>query len=194
VGFLNGAIDANTRFADGDIRKIEGRFSPENLPHNLALVALLKPWAERKQATPGQIALAWLLAQKPWIVPIPGTTQMAHMVENTDAAGVRFTPAELAELDAAASAIQIQGLRCPRACWPFPRWKPARTTRRAPNKRGRRSRAGPFPGSPRRPGGSDDPDYQIFTRSAGATYSLSPGLMSNAAYQPGWLRMVPLTR
>jgi aryl-alcohol dehydrogenase-like predicted oxidoreductase len=138
VGFLNGAVDANTRFADGDIRKIEGRFSPENLPHNLALVALVKPWAERKQATPGQIALAWLLAQKPWIVPIPGTTQMAHMVENTDAAAVRFTPAELAELDAA--------------------------------------------------------DYQIFTRSAGATYSLSPGLMSNAAYQPGWLRMVPLTR
>ena len=82
VGFLNGAIDANTRFADGDIRKVESRFSPENLPHNLALVALLKSWAGRKNATPGQIALAWLLAQKPWIVPIPGTTQMAHMHEN----------------------------------------------------------------------------------------------------------------
>jgi aryl-alcohol dehydrogenase-like predicted oxidoreductase len=119
VGFLNGAVDANTRFADGDIRKIEGRFSPENLPHNLALVALVKPWAERKQATPGQIALAWLLAQKPWIVPIPGTTQMAHMVENTDAAAVRFTPAELAELDAAASAIQIQGLRLPEGVLAF---------------------------------------------------------------------------
>jgi aryl-alcohol dehydrogenase-like predicted oxidoreductase len=72
VGFLNGAIDAQTRFADGDIRKTEGRFSPENLPHNLALVELLKTWAQRKEATPGQIALAWLLAQKPWIVPIPG--------------------------------------------------------------------------------------------------------------------------
>ena len=82
VGFLTGAIDARTRFADGDIRKAESRFSPENLPQNLKLVELVKTWAERKQATPAQIALAWLLAQKPWIVPIPGTTQMAHMLEN----------------------------------------------------------------------------------------------------------------
>jgi aryl-alcohol dehydrogenase-like predicted oxidoreductase len=119
VGFLNGAIDANTRFADGDIRKMEGRFSPDNLPHNLALVALLKTWAERKQATPGQIALAWLLAQKPWIVPIPGTTQMAHMVENVGAGAIRFTPAELGELNAAASAIQIQGLRLPEGVLAF---------------------------------------------------------------------------
>jgi aryl-alcohol dehydrogenase-like predicted oxidoreductase len=119
VGFLNGAIDANTRFADGDIRKTEGRFSPDNLPHNLALVALLKTWAERKQATPGQIALAWLLAQKPWIVPIPGTTQMAHMVENVGAGAIRFTPAELGELNAAASAIQIQGLRLPEGVLAF---------------------------------------------------------------------------
>ena len=85
VGFLTGAIDARTRFADGDIREVESRFSPENLPHNLALVELVKSWAERKQATPAQIALAWLMAQKPWIVPIPGTTQMAHMLENTGA-------------------------------------------------------------------------------------------------------------
>jgi aryl-alcohol dehydrogenase-like predicted oxidoreductase len=113
VGFLNGAVDANTRFADGDIRKIEGRFSPENLPHNLALVALVKSWAERKRATPGQIALAWLLAQKPWIVPIPGTTQMAHMLDNVGAAAVRLTPTELSELNDAASAIQIQGSRLP---------------------------------------------------------------------------------
>jgi aryl-alcohol dehydrogenase-like predicted oxidoreductase len=119
VGFLNGAIDANTRFADGDIRKMEGRFSPDNLPHNLALVALLKTWAERKQATPGQIALAWLLAQKSWIVPIPGTTQMAHMVENVGAGAIRFTPAELGELNAAASAIQIQGLRLPEGVLAF---------------------------------------------------------------------------
>jgi aryl-alcohol dehydrogenase-like predicted oxidoreductase len=119
VGFLNGAIDANTRFADGDIRKMEGRFSPDNLPHNLALVALLKTWAERKQATPGQIALAWLLAQKPWIVPIPGTTQMAHMVENVGAGAIRFTPAELGELNAAASAIQIRprSRHCPAQSW-----------------------------------------------------------------------------
>jgi aryl-alcohol dehydrogenase-like predicted oxidoreductase len=82
VGFLTGAIDANTRFADGDIRKVESRFSPENLPHNLALVELVKTWAERKRAAPAQIALAWLMAQKPWIVPIPGTTQMSHMLEN----------------------------------------------------------------------------------------------------------------
>jgi aryl-alcohol dehydrogenase-like predicted oxidoreductase len=113
VGFTTGAIDAGTRFADGDIRKTETRFSPESLPHNLALVELLRRWAARKQATPGQISLAWLLAQKPWIVPIPGTTEMAHMVENAGAANVRFSRAELSELNAAASAVQIQGLRLP---------------------------------------------------------------------------------
>src|SRR5687768_777709 len=101
VGFLTGAIDANTRFAPGDIRGVESRFSPENLPHNLALVDMVKSWAKRKQATPAQIALSWLMAQKPWIVPIPGTTQMAHMLENSGAGGVRFTPAELAELNSA---------------------------------------------------------------------------------------------
>ena len=113
VQFLTGWIDANTRFAPGDIRSMESRFSPENLPHNLALVELVKRWAERKSAAPGQIALAWLLAQKPWIVPIPGTTQMAHMVENTGAAEVRFTATELAELNAAVSAIEIHGARLP---------------------------------------------------------------------------------
>ena len=113
VQFLAGWIDANTRFAPGDIRGMESRFSPENLPHNLALVAVLKSWAERKSATPAQIALAWLLARKPWIVPIPGTTQMAHMVENTGAAALRFTPSELAELNSAVDAIQIAGQRLP---------------------------------------------------------------------------------
>lgn len=113
VQFLTGAIDANTRFAAGDIRGVESRFSPENLPHNLALVELVKRWAERKSATPGQIALAWLMAQKPWIVPIPGTTQMAHMLENTGATEVRFTSTELAELNAAVSAIEIRGARLP---------------------------------------------------------------------------------
>ena len=111
--FLTGAIDANTRFAPGDIRGVESRFSPENLPHNLALVELVKRWAERKSATPGQIALAWLMAQKPWIVPIPGTTQMAHMLENTGAAEVRFTPAEVAELNSAVAEIEIRGARLP---------------------------------------------------------------------------------
>ncbi len=115
VGFLNGAIDARTRFAQGDIRGIETRFSPENLPHNLALVELLAAWAERKQARLGQIALAWLLARKPWIVPIPGTTQMAHMIENIGAAAVQFSSAEIAELNASVSAIDIRGARLPDA-------------------------------------------------------------------------------
>ena len=119
VQFLTGWIDANTRFAPGDIRGVESRFSPENLPHNLALVELVKSWAERKHATPAQIALAWLMAQKPWIVPIPGTTQMAHMVENSGAAGVRFTPAELTELNSAVRAIDIWGQRLPDAVLVF---------------------------------------------------------------------------
>ena len=115
VGFMAGAIDAQTRFAAGDIRGGEDRFSPANLPNNLALVALARSWATRKQATPAQIALAWLSAQKPWIVPIPGTTQMAHMVENGGAAQVRFSPSELAELNRAVRAIQVQGSRLPDA-------------------------------------------------------------------------------
>lgn len=119
VGFLTGSIDTNTRFADGDIRKIESRFAPENLPHNLTLVELLKRWAERKQATPAQIALAWLMAQKPWIVPIPGTTQMPHMLENIGAAAVRFTPSELTELNRSVSAIQVKGARLPDAVLAF---------------------------------------------------------------------------
>ena len=113
VGFLTGAIDARTRFADGDIRKVESRFSPENLPRNLALVELLKRWAAQKGSTPAQISLAWLMAQKPWIVPIPGTTQMAHLLENMGADAIRFTPAELAQFNTAASAIEIQGARLP---------------------------------------------------------------------------------
>lgn len=115
VGFCAGAIDANTRFAEGDIRRLEGRFAPENLAHNLALVALIKTWAERKSATPAQIALAWLMAQKPWIVPIPGTTQMAHMLDNIGASSVRFSAAELSEFNAAVRAIDIRGARLPEA-------------------------------------------------------------------------------
>ncbi len=113
VQFLTGWIDANTRFAPGDIRGVESRFSPENLPHNLQLVALVKRWAEQKRATPAQIALAWLLGQKPWIVPIPGTTQMAHMIDNNGAAEVQLTSSELADLNAAVRAIEIQGQRLP---------------------------------------------------------------------------------
>lgn len=119
VGFLTGAIDGQTRFADGDIRRVESRFSPENITANLALVALLKQWAERKQATPAQIALAWLMAQKSWIVPIPGTTQMAHMIENVGAAAVQLTPAETTELDRAVAAVRVQGARLPDAVLVF---------------------------------------------------------------------------
>lgn len=115
VGFLTGAIDANTRFAPGDIRGIEERFSPENLPNNLALVKLLKSWGERKQATAAQVSLAWLMAQKPWVVPIPGTTQMAHMLENIGADNVKFTADELNQFNQELSSISIKGLRLPQA-------------------------------------------------------------------------------
>jgi len=119
VGFLTGAIDANTRFAPGDIRGMESRFSPENLPNNLAIVTLIKSWAARKQATPAQISLAWLLAQKPWIVPIPGTTQMAHMLENIGAADIKFTIKELQEFNNELNAVQIKGERLPAAVQVF---------------------------------------------------------------------------
>ena len=119
VAFLTGAIDEKTRFADGDIRKIETRFSPESIIANLALVRLLKSWGERKHAAPGQIALAWLLAQKPWIVPIPGTTQMAHMLENIGSADVFFSQSELNELSRAVAAIKVQGERLPPAVQAF---------------------------------------------------------------------------
>jgi aryl-alcohol dehydrogenase-like predicted oxidoreductase len=113
VQFVTGAIDENTRFAPGDIRGMETRFSPENLKHNIELVKLVKQWAERKNAVPGQIGLAWLMAQKPWIVPIPGTTQMAHMVQNVGASSVAFSPDEIKELNASLSSIQIRGKRLP---------------------------------------------------------------------------------
>ena len=119
VGFLAGAIDAQTRFAQGDIRGVEGRFAPENLPRNLALVVLLRQWADRKQATPAQVALCWLMAQKPWVVPIPGTTQMAHMIENSAAFGVKFSPTEMAELNQSVRAIQVRGSRLPDAVLAF---------------------------------------------------------------------------
>ncbi|MFH6991236.1 aldo/keto reductase [Flavobacterium sp. FlaQc-48] len=113
VGFLTGAIDSNTRFAPGDIRGIESRFSPENLPANMALVELIQKWSAAKKAAPAQISLAWLLAQKPWIVPIPGTTQMAHMLENTGASQIKFTANEWQEFNTALNAIKIAGERLP---------------------------------------------------------------------------------
>ncbi len=113
VQFLTGAIDENTRFAPGDIRGVESRFSPENLKHNIELVKLVMQWADQKHAAPGQIALAWLIAQKPWIVPIPGTTQMEHMIQNAGANSVAFTPDEIKELNASLSDIHVQGQRLP---------------------------------------------------------------------------------
>ncbi|MGE6394056.1 aldo/keto reductase [Chryseobacterium scophthalmum] len=113
VGFLTGAIDANTGFAPGDIRSSESRFSKENLPNNLALVEVLQKWATKKNATPGQISLAWLLAQKHWIVPIPGTTQMAHMLENLKAEQVKFTANELKQFNTEVDAVKILGERLP---------------------------------------------------------------------------------
>lgn len=111
--FLTGWVDANTRFAPTDFRAGCTRFAPENLPNNLKLVALLKNWAERKQAAPSAIGLAWLMAQKPWIVPIPGSTVHAHVTENISAAQVKFTSSEIAELNTAVRAVEVQGKRLP---------------------------------------------------------------------------------
>jgi aryl-alcohol dehydrogenase-like predicted oxidoreductase len=98
---------------------MESRFSPENLPNNLALVELVKKWAAQKGATPAQISLAWLMAQKPWIVPIPGTTQMAHMLENNGADNVGFTADELKGFHTELLKIEIKGLRLPQAVLNF---------------------------------------------------------------------------
>ena len=111
AGLLTGTIDAGTRFEAHDYRAGNPRFTPEALQINVALVELVRTWAQRKQATPAQIALAWLLAQRPWIVPIPGTTNPEHLRENLGAVGVRFTPAELAELNTAVAAIKVAGTR-----------------------------------------------------------------------------------
>ncbi|NID09637.1 aldo/keto reductase [Fibrivirga algicola] len=119
VGFLTGAIDANTRYAPGDIRGMESRFSPENITHNLALLDVVKSWAAKKKATPAQVSLAWLLAQKPWIVPIPGTTQMEHMLENVGAADVRFTADELTQFNAEVVKIEVKGERLPQMVLAF---------------------------------------------------------------------------
>ncbi|MDN3551038.1 aldo/keto reductase [Mucilaginibacter aquaedulcis] len=113
VGFLTGAIDGNTGFAPGDIRGMETRFSRENIGKNMPLVELLKKWAMQKNATPGQVSLAWLSAQKPWIVPIPGTTQMAHMLENVGAAQIHFSNAELTQFNTELAAIKVEGERLP---------------------------------------------------------------------------------
>ncbi len=112
-GFLTGKIDENTTFASTDFRNIVPRFTPEARKANQALVDLLGRVAAEKRATPAQIALAWLLAQKPWIVPIPGTTKMHRLEENLGAASVELTADDLAEIDSSASKITLQGARYP---------------------------------------------------------------------------------
>jgi aryl-alcohol dehydrogenase-like predicted oxidoreductase len=114
-GYLTGKIDENTSFAKNDFRNIVPRFSPEARKANLALVGLLGTVAEKKKATPAQIALAWLLAQKPWIVPIPGTTKLHRLDENIGAVAVELTADDLREIDSAAAKITIQGARYPEA-------------------------------------------------------------------------------
>jgi aryl-alcohol dehydrogenase-like predicted oxidoreductase len=114
-GFLTGKIDEKTEFVKNDFRNIVPRFTPEARKANQALVDLIKKIAERKQATPAQIALAWLLAQKPWIVPIPGTTKLSRLEENIGAVNIELMPDDLREIDSAASKITIQGERYPEA-------------------------------------------------------------------------------
>jgi len=112
-GFLTGKIDENAKFDSTDFRSILPRFTPEARKANQALVDLLQQIAQRKTATPGQIALAWLLARQPWIVPIPGTTKLHRLEENIGAAAVELTPNDLQDIESAASKIAIQGARYP---------------------------------------------------------------------------------
>jgi aryl-alcohol dehydrogenase-like predicted oxidoreductase len=115
AGFLTGKIDENTRFDPTDFRNMVPRFSPEARKANMVLVDLVKTVAERKGATPAQVALAWLLAQKPWIVPIPGTTKLHRLEENLGAVNVELTEADLKEIDEAASRLSLEGARLPEA-------------------------------------------------------------------------------
>jgi len=112
-GFLTGKISAETKFDKSDFRNIVPRFTPENRKANQALVDLIGRFAQKKKATPAQIALAWLLAQKPWIVPIPGTTKVHRLEENIGAVKVQLSPEDLRELDMAALKIAVQGARYP---------------------------------------------------------------------------------
>ena len=111
-GYLTGKIDAHTKFdPKTDLRSGFDRFSPENMAANMPIVDLLKRFAEKKNATPAQISLAWLLAQKPWIVPIPGTRNPDHLNENLGAINVQLTPADLREIETAFSEIKVHGGR-----------------------------------------------------------------------------------
>ena len=113
AGFLTGKIDTSTTFSGTDFRSISPRFAVAARASNMAMVDLLKRIGEQKHATPAQIALAWLLAQKPWIVPIPGTRKLERLEENIGAASVELTDADLREINDAASKITVQGARLP---------------------------------------------------------------------------------
>lgn len=115
AGFLTGKIDTNTAFDATDFRNISPRFTPEARAANEAVVDLLRKIADQKGGTPAQVALAWLLAQKPWIVPIPGTTKIHRLEENLGAVNIQFTPDDLRDIDAAAAKIEVQGARLPEA-------------------------------------------------------------------------------
>lgn len=115
AGFLTGKIDENTKFDPTDFRNLVPRFSPEARKANMALVDVVKSVADRKGATPAQIALAWLLAQRPWIAPIPGTTKLHRLEENLGAVAVDLTADDLAEINTGASKVEIQGKRLPEA-------------------------------------------------------------------------------
>jgi aryl-alcohol dehydrogenase-like predicted oxidoreductase len=115
AGFLTGKIDQNTKFDPSDFRNIVPRFAPEARKANMVLVDLVKTVAERKGATPAQVALAWLLAQKPWIVPIPGTTKVHRLEENLRAVNVELTENDLKQIDEASSKLKLEGARLPEA-------------------------------------------------------------------------------
>ena len=112
-GFLTGTIDERTTFDSSDFRNVVPRFAPENRKANLTFVEWLTKFAEGKGATPAQVALSWLLAQKPWIVPIPGTTKPHRLEENIGAAAIQLTSDDLDEIDRSASAITVHGARYP---------------------------------------------------------------------------------
>jgi aryl-alcohol dehydrogenase-like predicted oxidoreductase len=112
-GFLTGKISEDTKFDKSDFRNIVPRFTAENRKANQAVVDLLGKFAQERKATPAQIALAWLLAQKPWIVPIPGTTKLHRLEENIGAVAIQLTPEDLRQLESAASKIPVQGARYP---------------------------------------------------------------------------------
>jgi aryl-alcohol dehydrogenase-like predicted oxidoreductase len=114
-GFLTGKMDENTKLGSSDFRSTLPRFTPEAMKANQSLVDLLGTIAERKKATPAQIALAWLLAQKPWIVPIPGTTKLNRLEENIGAVAVKLTPDDLQDIESAAAKIKVEGTRYPEA-------------------------------------------------------------------------------